>query len=116
MVDSQWLRWRFLNMNLSVAANWPARYNHVGGSQMEKKSPPTTNGDRDCEAREELAKLEKKGWDKLTLREKTAFISLRAYFAHQGGLNKMHAVSGLSIRARRFRRRALRDSAPVLSN
>ena len=60
---------------------------------MDKKDLSVTNGNRDHEAREELAKLEKKGWDKLTLREKTALASLRAYFAHQSGLDRMQFLN-----------------------
>lgn len=72
-----------------IAAARPVRYNHVGGDFMDNQHLPTVNGNRDEAARDELAKLEKKGWHKLTLREKTALASLRAYFAHQSGLDQM---------------------------
>lgn len=72
-----------------IAAARLVRYNGMEGDFMDNKDLSTANGNRDQAARDELAKLEKKGWHKLTLREKTALAALRAYFAHQSGLDQM---------------------------
>ena len=48
-----------------------------------------TEAERDEDEREELDWLEKKSWEKLTLRQKTARVGVRNYYEHQDGLDNL---------------------------